>query len=748
MSRIRIDFVISRVLAIVVPFALLAYGFDALTATQTFDKKRQLDNAGQVLNGDVLSVPVNSAIHKRMAKSPEMVIIGNSFANTNVQISLLGSKLGMDKGRTTRLSIPNTIGAHWYALLRHRVFRPEYTPPDVIVIVSDLQSALLTEPLSEGSYRNLLTLIDGDDPVIDARVERQSSYLWDTLLENRAKVRRTTINTFRDLAARRVLGPLPRRKLRNTTNDAMDKVFHASKTDLSLRAAALPVNVGDESTQIDLSALPQAADSFLPEIARLCHENGARLIMVRNKESPLMPPKQGDIVPRSIVADVRAEISQWGGLLIEMDPIEMFAAHYDNLDHMTEDGSKRFTLALADALDDLGVSGERDRYVRPLPPDRVDLPEAKQPAAAASIRRSWRHLDANSAATWSWDEAWPGDPNTFRIRVVVEPIDGDSKPVLRVGNHRATFQQLPSGRWVGQLVAPPPTGPWELVLESPGHPLVLEGLEVGTGPTPLYLSGYRPDVHGHRLELLGRVEVFDGELYRDAVRPKLPARSPRLPQAVGTIGKGPGPSAFVDTPKLRKLSDNLTRTYTPLRARCSPVRVLENGEPLPRPNVGCKELREFGKGRVCHTERRVFFTATDGTHPTKNHRDYQVVLDPERRCDGGFWLYPGDVSRLDVPPERLRELRDGVSSITVTIGVADVREEPVAIELAVKVGGRVRLRQTLSQEQLAKPVKLAIDPPIQPDETVSIRLANRGGEVFAVVNRVALLPPPVVWEAF
>ncbi|MEZ4318247.1 MAG: hypothetical protein R3F61_12125 [Myxococcota bacterium] len=736
----RAELWLSRALAVVLPAIVLAVGADALTSGQSRDARRQLENAGQLLNGKTLRVPVSEAIQKQMAKGPNLVLLGNSFANTNVDIGLLGSLLGTGRGSAARLSIPNTIGAHWYALLKFQVFRKGNTPPDVVLIVSDLQSALLDQPLSEGSFENLRSLMTARDAEIDKRVE-MSGYVWETVQANRTRLRRTAINAVRDNAARAVLPMTPKNRVKRATNEAMERVFHASKTDLSLFRSALPVSVGQEETQIDLSTLPAPRDSFLPEIAKLCHEHGARLVMVRNKESPMMPPGRGDIVPAPLVREARAAIEPWGGLLLDMAPVPMVDAHYDNLDHMTPDGSRRFTMALAEALTDLGIADERERYVRPSDPARVELPEAG-PLGPEAIRRSWTALPAGSTARWSWDEPWPGPSDTFRVRAVLEPMEAAGPPTLRVGAHEAVVQALPSGRWLAELVAPAPTEPWDLVIAAPGA-TVLEGLEVGTGSTPLFLSGYRPDVRGHRLELLGRFEVFGGELYRDAVAPAFASPPPRLPP-LPRFQRSTGPTVAYDAGDLVRISDTSTPAYTPLEARCSPVRVSEDGVPLPLTNVGCKEAREYGKGRMCHTERRVLFSATDGTLPGANGRRYAQFLDPARACDGGFWLYPGDHATLAVPPDRLRELRDGVDHLELDVGIAD-RTLPIDVRVQVRVNGSVRAERTLSDDDGAGAIRVALEPPIRPDDTVELVFDNPTADSWAIVNRAALVPAPPPW---
>ncbi len=758
MRGVRLDWVIARVLAIVLPLGLLGWGYVQVAGSRTKDAQRQFENAGQLLNGEVLKVPVTRAIAKRMANDPRMIVLGNSFANTNVMIGQLNGRLGLGRRNAARLSIPNTIAAHWYVVLKHRVFIEPYEPPDLVILLADLQSTLLTEPLSEGSYNTLFALLDpkmSPDPVVERLVDRRASFVWDTIQDNRTSLRQDAIHTVRDASARVVLGG--RGKGRKATNDALDRVFHASRIDPTLKSTAMPVTVGQEATQIDLSQIPDPAEGFLPEIARLCHENGAMLVILRNKESPLMPPGRGDIVPDPLVQKTRDVLRPFGAVLVEMEPIEMVSAHYDNLDHMTEEGSKRFTEAIAEVLLDIGATEERERYVRaPVPASEpplgpVDTEASESPVSAgslagiASIRRSWRVVRPDKPLTWTWDEPWPlqpGGDHTFRVRALFE----GGRPEIRIdGRAVGPARQMTSGRWMIEHEGPPPTGPWSLTV-SAGSPTVIEGLELGTGPNPRYLVGYRPDIRGHHLELLGRVEVFDGQVWRERVEPQFQTEAPQFPPFRRKLKSGPGPSAFYPTPELAQLSDMTTRTFTPFRARCSPVRIRDDGEPLPRHNIGCKEVSELGNGRMCHTDRRVFVTSIDGSPPMRNRHSYTPFLAPDRDCDGGFWMYPGDIAVLDVPSERLRELRDGADRILIDVGFVDVALN-FELRVDLDVNGQTVQSFALQEDGMRASPTMVLDRPIAPTDTVRLRVVNPDDESWVIVNRLGLLAPDIGWSS-
>lgn len=691
-------------LAVALPTSILGGALYYLGAEPTKDQERQLRNAGMLLNGEVLERPAVEVIHELMDRDPRLVILGNSFANTNVQLLPLLEGLGLGRSGA-RLSIPNTIGAHWYAMLKYRVFDERYEPPDVVLIASDLQSALLTTPLSEGSMGNLVALAEPDDPELSARVQRTTSWWWSTVLEGRRRLRFATMNRIKETSARAVHPTAKPKRLRRLTNDAMDQVFHPAKTRPGLSRTHLPT----AGLGVQLDDLPAPSDSFLEPIARLCYEHGARLVLVRNRESPLIPRGQGDIVRPGTEDAVRAVIEPWGGVLLESHRLPMIAEQFDNIDHMTREGAARFTQVLTEALVDVGVPSTR--LARPPAPSFEGEPSQPFP----QVRESWR----DRPGTWRFD-AWdqPELHVTARIEHGTLALNGEPLP----------FEPGANGVQRYDLRLPHDGRPFALATTG-----LVTSLAVGDG-APRLLVGHRSDRDPASLALLAAPEVFDGELYLEGMKPTFAAAAPPMARPRRAFASGPGGTALYDLPRLGEIADPATRSHTPRGARCSPVRVYEDDRVLPRPNVGCAEVKQLRSGRMCHAERQIRFSASDTTNPVRNGRSYHLGLDEDRACDGGFWLYPGDVATLEVEPARLLELREGATALA--LDVAFPTPKPDSLQVEVWVDGRVHARTTV-QRQGSRSHRVELER-ILPTQAVSLRFVHPD-KGFVLVNQATLL---------
>lgn len=693
-----------KLLALVLPTLIIGGTLYLLGSEPTKDQERQLRNAGMLLNGEVLERPAVEVIDELMDADPRLVVLGNSFANTNVLLKPLAQSLGLGD-RAARLSIPNTIGAHWYAMLKYRVFTEAYEAPDVVLIASDLQSALLTTPLSEGSMGNLVALSEPGDPELEARVGRNTSWWWTTVLEGRRRWRFTAVNRVKETSARIVHPSAKPARLRRLTNDAMDQVFHPARTRPDLARRALPfagigVNLGD---------LPDPEAGFLRPIAQLCYEHGARLVLVRNRESPLIPHGQGDIVPHGTEGKVRALIEPYGGVLLDSRRLPMIAEQFDNIDHMTREGSKRFTTLLAQALRDVGVPDER--LSRPPPPRFEGEPSQPYP----QVRQSWR----DRPGTWSFD-AWDAPELHIRAR-----IEGGA---LELNGAQLPFE--PGANGVRRYDVRVPHDGEPFTLASTG---LVTALAVGDG-APRLLVGHRSDLDAKRLHLLGTPEVFDGDLYLEGMQPTFEKPPPPMVRPRRRFSGAAGGTGAYDVPRLSDLSDLGTRRHTPWGARCSPVRVREDGELLPRPNVGCEEVEQLRSGRMCHGERQIRFSATDTTHPRWNGRTYTLALDPDRSCDGGFWLYPADRASLQVDATRLLELREGTTALQLDVAFPTPR--PASIEVQVWVDGQLHAKAGV-QRETGRNHRLAFER-VLPTRTIELRFVN-AEKGFVLVNQATLL---------
>jgi lysophospholipase L1-like esterase len=95
----------------------------------------------------------------------------------------------------------------------------------------------------------------------------------------------------------------------------------------------------------------QLPRSFLPEIVRLCKENGIQLILVRMKtlNFPVVETE-----PRALseyISDLRAYLDQNDVVLLDFShDVRLTSAHFLDAVHMNAEGRAVFTPMLADAL--------------------------------------------------------------------------------------------------------------------------------------------------------------------------------------------------------------------------------------------------------------------------------------------------------------------------------------------------------------------------------------------------------------
>jgi len=561
-----------------------------------------------VVNGDRVQSTLVENIESRLAESePEVLVIGNSYALTNVSPEGIAKGLGLAESQVMVVAVPNTVSSHWYAILKNRVYANGHRPRFVILL-SDLQSALAVSPRSESSLTNLNVHLSDHEPVLEAKLQQIDDYTTRRLRTNRVKMRDYALKGARNLLVDVLYWREFEQRNRARTNAAMDRVFHAKNTDLRLHTSIGP-GVADyelEITAFDPADLPHPRASLIPEIAQLVDANGGTAVFLRPPMSPLLPDDVGDVVPEESEALVAKIVDKRAGWYVDLRDLDMHAGHFDNVDHMNEEGARRFTEATAQLLKQiLTVEGKRGR------PAEYDLFDA--------VRLTPRGVV----------------PTEIRAR-------------FKAG-------ELPS-------------------------------VEL-------------PDTVGARADV--------------AERPM---------------------------PDWAHVSDTETRKATPFAARCSPLRVLEDGVALPLPNVPCHEVGEHGLGRACHSDEAVFYTSTDGTQPGDGTHAYTIALDETRSCAGGLWLFPDDQARIEVPPAALARLDDGAGVLRLQLydfgGDEDRRAEVrVALRSAKEDFADVVWQTDGAATRLEKAARL--EPAVrQGMRDVHLRVENRSDHYLLLTSAV------------
>jgi hypothetical protein len=598
----------SMTAAVVVPALLLALGITWMSGFRDWTHERESRNAGFVMNGKVHDEGVVETIDRKLGNNePEVIVLGNSLSNTNLNTAVLARRLGVASHKVQKFSIPNSIGAHWYVILKNRLYANGHQPR-LVLILSDLQSTLATTPRTEAAYVNLTVHYGDDEPVVQDKIGSRN-FFWESARQNREKLQERCLRYLRNLA----VDLLYWRDLNadhGKTSTMLQRAFAQSNTDVALHNNVIPIFDNERQAQaFDPASLPSPGGSFIEEITSLVDENRGTVLFLRPPMSPLLPKGAGDVVLDGVEEEVRDMVAYEGGHYIDMRRLGMKVGHFYNIDHMNTEGARRFTESVAQLIRD--IEGTQ-RYSRKMKRGR---PQA----------------------------------NTVELFAGIELVDDVLMPKLRPVEYQNEPKPVPGGQ-----------------------------------------------------------------------------RNPqRKRENVGLFS----------TEGLNFLSDPETVRRSRFADRCSPLRVLEDGVPLPEHNVPCEELLELGQGRVCHIRDKLMFAPEDNTSPVTNGRKYTLALDPDRSCEAGTWLYPGDRVRFPIRTQDLDALARGARTLKIEAHDLGGPDGDDTMKVRLRVRGAVRAETSFQPAQQRGTLTLPLRPTIQANaDDVVLSIINPSNHFFLITS--------------
>lgn len=774
-----------------------------------------------------------AAFNRSLAlREPEVIVLGSSLANRGVDVGLLAKSLEIPENKVLVMQMPHASASHWYALLKNRVFANGHRPK--LVLVVDAMTSMLNHDLLQmpSNVDRLVGQLTADEPVIAKkifRMEDPEEFRTYFIRQHKGELRGKIIGEWRDLVLGALFGGKGKGDLQKLiervneevfSNEQMDYELHAKDADDNPLTATVVPNT--ETGDYDLER-----DALLPEMQALCDEFGANLFYVR---IPLPPSNaEMDYVPEDVEARAVVWMEELGSGWLDMRALDLDDSYFEDMRHLSRQGSQLFSGALARVLAALRAmeAGAGSRVIKGL-----ESPEAKAAGAAppvpvvggAGCRReapagAWAALSADvlerlgdgvsplvvreggvklggrapgdgcvggawieggklivspkdpgatvevgfeaepvsdgdavrwippgTSVSYTFADPWGLPENAFRIYARGFAVGGADVPIsVSLGGESFNLRNQ-SGRVTGEGKLPIPTEPgWTLTVTVPeGGPfLMLHHLAIGVPPSTAYVLGKAESLHGMSVRVVGgRVEDTQHEAVFDAEPPPLPF--------VLRVRRGSKTTGVFMVEKLSGLADS--ETIDAVRPnKCTPLRVLEDGEPLPLPHSPCHEVRAKGEGRTCFAGDVLAFTSTDGSDPLTNGKAYTLALTPRRLCDvygqknsaflrDSWWLYPGDGATWNIPPEETAAFRDGANVLEVeVIPHLAPTEAPLTVQLLAD--GVVKLERTLAPVELGKRYRATweLDEPLPPRAGhVSVRIVNPSAKSFALVTQITL----------
>ncbi|MDP2304677.1 MAG: hypothetical protein Q8P18_01450 [Pseudomonadota bacterium] len=463
----------------------------------------------------------------------------------------------------------------------------------------------------------------------------------------------------------------------------------------------------------------------------------------------------------------------WEAPIPELRPINDFALQAAGLGMVSplvllEDGVPMKAHATRDEFDDActGAFLHQERGAK-------FSPTGSDPAAASARTYTFALSPDAPMRTEQGFEAWwvyPGTSLTFDFdaaeepaadrRIVVDAVvfgagtgaatarvgDGPEVPLAGVGLHRTATLVSPTP------AGSPPSGPWRLTISAPadGGWVLLRRVVYGTAEDPRFVVGAPGG---------SSVGIVTADVAYAAPPQPLGPLGVATPGAGGTATYDLGAMGVPDTRALWQLASV---------SGCSPVRVLEDGTPLPSPVVRAEEVTK-GPGRFAQVGTLLTVTGSDATAPGANGRAYTARLDESRRCRGLRWLYPGDTATFTVKPASLSPLLADATRVEIGGAAIVASNAPPAATvgasmgsvgatggtepgsgpqgtLRIHVGDTVYLDARFPLADLATtPPAWTIDPPLpRGTEPIVLELAIPPDAPYTLFTSLALSEPGVI----
>jgi hypothetical protein len=698
---------------------------------------------------------------------PDIVIVGNSMAFTDVDLEQLEKETGL-KG--AHIKENGSSAPTWYTLLKYRVFENGHRPK-VVVVVAWLAPMLETKLTAPKSLAVLNRHFAEPDAVLATRTLADAGLVGS--LRSRAEaVKAGWMEALRDGVVGLIFGEAP--------EEALGKVF-AQGEFLKDASEVRVIPVQEQVRETTASAEVNPADSYLGEITALCRQYGADVVFLR---APLAPSNRSEetATPAQLRDTIRT-LNSLGAGWVDLWDEDVPETEFADIRHLNRTGKKHLTSRLAESLKVLGVgTGTIAPSKVPIQPDRVERVGEPDPIEAVLSEKLFapcgRELKAPSVAAVAEAEVaeagfgpvspvgvWLDGKVLMRRSKVLELTECSGKSTHIKGSLRFSLPGLdikgtPTAGYLTELpvrvdefppvwwVLPGTTlrflfdsgwegsepfsvalavhqfGEGEVLAKVAGEAieLVAEGEDLvgkklgGVAPVEPWSveltvpSGGLP-VAVRKLELAGQPWIGGEQAMMARLienPPSYALKPPELPQPEGiTVGKD-GLYRLL-APELNLLANPHLVDKLDVSA-CSPVRILEDGVALPLPNQPLNEVREQGAGRYQHLTGFLPFKPVDNSDPRENGRSYRLVLDENRKCKSRWWLYPGDAAVFTARAVVLSKIRLPFSALVLRAVPVEKSEEKLMIR--VWANGRMYLERELTFLELGEVLSLPLQEAI------------------------------------
>ncbi len=726
------------------------------------------------------------AIDASLAESDDVVVLGNSTSRTDLDYAELARTLGVR--RVSGTSVAGSGGPTWLAVLEARVFQAGHHPR-LILVYAPLDQMLAAAPTSGPGLERLEDVLAGSEGRAAQRVFQGRRGLSGRLASERTRLHSALLEGVRDAAVGLVFGGTGDSLLARGDSiavPAMESLFGGGAA-LRVAGAARVMPVQETDTSTDAGAT--AAQSVMPDLIRVAHENGARIVIIRGPDRP------GAIPGRAAQAEglrLLALANRVGAGFVDLSYVPAPPSVFRDNMHMNAFGRAALMEALVaelERLDPLGPDPMPSAITRPHPvgvrrEGTPRVPAMNPPILSRGSTCRWLvSLDGLAALSPASLAAAGlgagGSPLMLRVgddrRSLASPAQDKldaCAPVTSVQARGLVFT-APEGATPDQfsfelsedfpLVGVAGEETWwvypgtHAVVEVSGggaSSVTVAGRRIGDGPAGVSVGGQHVDIpQDQELFTVTLPEVEHAETWSIEVEsegPFVALEAISVTEAGHSRDLLGGFDAVLSAP-LRWALQGVPLEVEPRDGgyanptfnQVDQASLIAAGVPTCSPyevTVGGAPLGGYA-GLVPPPSAGARFSVHDGLLRVNREGEVRVSLRGMPTCAGGAWLYPGQAGTSTLRAAWSR-MRVGATEVVADLRAIGLRPDDT-VHMRLSDSRRVLVDQTVDAATLeAGPVTVPLDPPFTgPVGRLSLMMENASPSGFVFVRPLVFRDP-------
>jgi hypothetical protein len=283
-------------------------------------------------------------------EQPEILLFGDSMLGPAVDEEIVTAQL---KKKTLLVSLPGTASTIWYLIIKNNIVLAEHKPAYLVVFFRESMMTVPGYRVTGRYFEQIDEFASPDDTLLIERAYLSQMTPLEKFMEAYVPLygSRWTIRRSIDYYLRYTLGRIFLQCDKACMDYSMEDVFGAGNLDVTFLSDAIGAADDYLYSQDVLDFNEQIEKSFLPEIIRLCRENGIQLILIRMPTQRFYEPGSQPSGLSSYIQGLSTYLDENNVPFYDFDQKkEMPWEYFSDTLHLNDQGKLLFTQELIEAL--------------------------------------------------------------------------------------------------------------------------------------------------------------------------------------------------------------------------------------------------------------------------------------------------------------------------------------------------------------------------------------------------------------